>query len=64
MSEDYVKSSMFPLPSGELDLEKSEKGRKKFPKSGRQHSHLLLCREAKPSVTNSILPNTVIMSGR
>lgn len=32
MSEDYVKSSMFPLPSVELDLEKSEKRGKKIPK--------------------------------
>lgn len=64
MSEHYVKSRLFPLPSVELDLEKSEKGEKKILKSGKLPSHLLLCRQAKPSVTNSILPNTVIMSGR
>lgn len=55
-------SKVFPLASVELGLAKSEKG-KKVTKSGKLPSHLLLYRQTK-SVTNGILPNTVIMSCR
>lgn len=65
----YKMSKVFPLASTELDLAKSEGGCWRWgggeiTKSGKLPSHLLLCRQTKISVTNSILPNTVIMSGR
>ena len=65
----YKMSKVFPLASIELDLAKSEggcwgQGGRGITKSGKLPSHLLLCRQTKISVTNSILPNTVIMSGR